>query len=352
MKAYISGTGCISPVESFSADMALPEKLMLNNELPYFQCKEPVYKDYINPALLRRMSRVMKMGIASAMLCLKDAGIDIPEAVISATGLGCVEDSDKFLVSLIENDEKMLNPTPFIQSTHNTVSSQIALQLKCHGYNTTYAGRGACFEMALLDSLMLLSEGEVKNVLAGACDELTPNLITILYRLGLFRKKQFATGGENNPVSAGFAGEGASFGLLSSVSGANDYAVLKGVSLFPFDKEPHEQLQEFLSEKEMSLKDIDMVLLGMNDLNDDRQEYKKLLHTFSEDSTLAWFKHLCGEYPTSSSFSFWLAAQCLKTQTIPGSLIFRNGKNKDMENILILNHTLGNQFSAIILTRC
>jgi hypothetical protein len=348
MKAYISGIGCISPVENFSAEMALPEKLMMNNEHPFIQCKEPVYKDYINPALLRRMSRVMKMGIASAMLCLKDAGVEVPEAVITATGLGCVEDSDKFLASLIENDEKMLNPTPFIQSTHNTIGSQIALQLKCHGYNTTYAGRGACFEMALLDSLMLLKEEEVKNVLAGAYDELTPNLITIFHRLGLFRKIQY----ENKISYSGIAGEGASFGLLSATPGPNDYAVLKGVSLFPFDKEPRAHVQQFLSEQELKLNDIQMVLFGFNDLNNYNKEYEMLIRLFDQETALTQFKNMCGEYATSSSFSFWLAAQCLKNQVIPEPVIFRKGSRKEFKNILILNHTLGNQFSAILLTRC
>ncbi|PIX32882.1 MAG: beta-ketoacyl synthase, partial [Bacteroidetes bacterium CG_4_8_14_3_um_filter_31_14] len=48
--------------------------------------------------------------------------------------------------------------------THNTISSQIALILKCHGYNSTYAGRGACFETALLDAKILINEEHLQNV--------------------------------------------------------------------------------------------------------------------------------------------------------------------------------------------
>jgi len=227
MSIYINGINSISAIEKFSNEMIIPEKQISQDAYAHLACKEPVYKEIINPMLLRRMSRVMKMGIASALLCLKDAGIEVPEAIVTSTGLGCIEDSDKFLSSLIENKETMLNPTPFIQSTHNTIGSQIALQLKCYGYNSTYAGRGACFEMALLDSLMLLSENEVNNVLLGGYDELTPNLITILYRLGLFRGNSI-----NNTEHIGvMPGEGASFALLSYKSGKNDYACIKGVSL-------------------------------------------------------------------------------------------------------------------------
>ena len=70
------------------------------------------------------------------------------------TGLGCLEDTEKFLSSIYTNEEKLLNPTPFIQSTHNTVAGAIALAIKCHGYNATYTHRGFSFESALEDALI------------------------------------------------------------------------------------------------------------------------------------------------------------------------------------------------------
>ena len=78
--------------------------------------------------LRRRMSRVVKSGVAAGIESLLEFGDRTAvEAVVTATGLGCIADSEKFLDSLIANEERMLNPTPFIQSTFNTVGAQIAL---------------------------------------------------------------------------------------------------------------------------------------------------------------------------------------------------------------------------------
>ena len=99
--------------------------------------------------LRRRMSRVVKSGVAAGIESLLEFGDRAAvEAVVTATGLGCIADSEKFLDSLIANEERMLNPTPFIQSTFNTVGAQIALLRGLHCYNTTYANRWTSFETA------------------------------------------------------------------------------------------------------------------------------------------------------------------------------------------------------------
>ena len=92
--------------------------------------------------LRRRMSHVVKSGVAAGIESLLEFGARAPiDAIITATGLGCIADSEKFLDGLIAGDETMLNPTPFIQSTFNTVGAQIALLRGLHCYNTTYAHR-------------------------------------------------------------------------------------------------------------------------------------------------------------------------------------------------------------------
>ena len=139
-------------------------------------------------ALRRRMSRVVKMGVGAAMDVLNRFGGGARiDAVVTATGLGCLTDSEKFLRNMIENGEQLLNPTPFIQSTFNTVGAQVALLCKNHSYNMTYAHRGRSFECALLDAVMLIREGSARNVLLGAFDEMTPTLHRIWERMGFLR---------------------------------------------------------------------------------------------------------------------------------------------------------------------
>ena len=201
MEVFINGIGLISPKPTFegtgyslsSIQVDAPDRL---------RCIEPDYKNYINPSLLRRMSRMIKMGITAAKICLANAGVEKPGAIITGTGLGCIEDTEKFIHSIIENNEELLTPTPFIQSTHNTVGGQIALLLNCHEYNFTYVHRGISFESALSDASMLLQENSADTVLVGGIDELTDNSFKLLKQLGIYNQRTVG-------------GEGAAFFLVS-----------------------------------------------------------------------------------------------------------------------------------------
>lgn len=161
--------------------------------------------------LRRRMSRVVKMAVSTAVECLggveQIAGVD---AIITATGWGCLADSEKFLRNLISEKEQLLNPTPFIQSTFNTVGGQLALLGHNHCYNLTYVNRAHSFEDALLDGMMRLADGESRRVLLGAFDEMTPSLEAITRRMGWWRK--------HTP------GEGASFMTLTAEAEADSVA--------------------------------------------------------------------------------------------------------------------------------
>ena len=174
---FITGLGNVSPQKTFDNSSFLEEVMHFSSN--QLRCQDPNYKDFVPADMLRRMSRIIKFGVAAGKKCLADAGGGIPDAIITGTGLGCIEDTEKFLTNMIRSKEEFLTPTSFIQSTHNTVSAQIALLLKCHNYNFTYVHRGFSFESALLDSMLRLESGESNNVLLGAMDEMTPNTFQI-----------------------------------------------------------------------------------------------------------------------------------------------------------------------------
>ena len=175
-----------------------------------------------NANMLRRMSRMVRMGVAAGMLCLDGIPNDDIGAIVTATCLGGLEDTEKFLAEISERNEAGLNPTPFMRSVFNTVGAQIALLKGIKVYNVTYVHRTASFENALSDALILISEGR-RNVLAGAFDEMTPSSVTVKERLGLYRHGRHP-------------GEGASFFLLSDRSSdclsARPLALLYGVDVF------------------------------------------------------------------------------------------------------------------------
>ncbi len=139
--------------------------------------------------LRRRMSKVLKSSVATAVECLGGIGhTPLPDAIVTATGWGCLTDSERFLRNIINDREQLLNPTPFIQSTFNTVGGQIALLGHNHCYNVTYANRSHSFEDALLDAMMGCADGRYGHTLLGAFDEQTPSQMRIMERMGLFRR--------------------------------------------------------------------------------------------------------------------------------------------------------------------
>jgi 3-oxoacyl-[acyl-carrier-protein] synthase II len=339
-KIYINGVGIISPQKTFDNSHFLDEPVSV--ESVRLKNVDPNYKEFIPGDMIRRMGRIIKMGIAAAKISLQDADCTMPDAIITATGLGCIEDTEKFLSSMILNKEEFLTPTSFIQSTHNTVSAQIALLLKCHNYNFTYVHRGISFESALVDSMMRIHSGQANNILLGAADELTSNSFAIMQRLGFWKRKPVNNLQLLEDKSRGtIAGEGAAFFVLSDQPGKKSYAEIKDVETFIYPEEISEtelHISDFLIRNKVTPSDIDLFITGLNG----DPSFDKIYHEISDqmfpNTGKAYFKHLCGEYHTSVSFALWMAARVLKTQRIPEVVKLQETATKEIKNILIHNH--------------
>lgn len=141
-------------------------------------------RKYVKPLEVRRMGKIMKSSLLSSMEALAQANIEIPDAIITGTIYGCLEYSELLLEQMKEEGETMLKPTHFMQSTHNTIGSNIAIKTKCHGYNVTYTQGVESLEWAIRDAEMLIKEGKVKTVLVGCHDESTPLFNSLLERDG------------------------------------------------------------------------------------------------------------------------------------------------------------------------
>jgi len=379
---YINGLGNVSPQRTTDSNHFLEEPLSFeSNQL---KTLDPGYRDYIPAEMIRRMSRIIKMGIAASKICLRDAGIgsdvasqrDItPDAIITGTGLGCIEDTEKFLGNMIRNHEEFLTPTSFIQSTHNTVAGQIALLLKCHSFNFTYVHRGISFESALLDAMTQIRLGEFSNALVGGSDELTANSFAITARLGFWKQKPLQSLNLLHDSQRGsIAGEGASFLFLENRKNERTYAELTGLDTFmkpASDDEISDRLHHFLSEHGLLPGDIGLVILGLNGDTRTDHVYHQLARRDFPDTSLAYFKHLCGEYHTAASYAAWLAAMVIKTRSIPEVIRFHGVESVDekrdlshgpasgsvqqqsqnIDHVLIYNHFRENNHAFILLSR-
>ena len=141
-------------------------------------------RDYVKPLEARRMGKIMKSSLLSSLKALKEAGVEQPDAIITGTALGSLENSEQLLRQLVEEGEVMLKPTYFMQSTHNTISSNIAMRLGCHGYNMTYTQDDDSLKWALHDAELLLRSGKARTVLVGCHNETTPMYRDLLQRMG------------------------------------------------------------------------------------------------------------------------------------------------------------------------
>ena len=125
----------------------------------------------IPPLVARRLSGVLRRALLTSLVTLKRSGIEQPQAIVTGTALGCVEETEKFLRELANDGEGSLKPTNFIHSTHNTISSLIAIHTHCHGYNSTYAHGQRSLESALTDAWLQIALGDLDTALVGWHDE-------------------------------------------------------------------------------------------------------------------------------------------------------------------------------------
>ncbi len=153
---------------------------------PYLRSQDPDFKPFLNPMQARRMGLILKRAIAVSLTALKEAGIECPDAIFTGTGLGCMENTENFLEAMSRDGEEMLPPTYFMMSTHNTISSAVAILLRCRGHNCTYSQKDISFESALLDAFMQFQSRRISNALVGAHDETTPDTYDLLKGAGYF----------------------------------------------------------------------------------------------------------------------------------------------------------------------
>ena len=351
---YIRATGNISPQKTFGHPPFLLEPVEYSGNR--LACVEPDYKEFIDVKLIRRMSRIIRMGVAAAMECLQEAGIKQPDAIVTGTAYGCLEDTGLFLTKMVEYKEELLTPTAFIQSTHNTIGAQIGLMLQCNNYNNAFVHRGFSFESALLDGMMLLNENEAENVLVGAIDEITHISHTILSRMGLYKQQPISNLDIFKSKSKGtIAGEGASFFVLSNEHSENDYAKLDGLKTFykPADvKEIEEQITNFLSDQSVAANEIDLVITGRNGDTKSDKIFDELDQSIFKNAHIVNYKNLCGEYPTASAFALWLAANIIRHNNIPAALEYNGPKENKIKRILIYNHYQQIHHSLLLISAC
>lgn len=300
-------------------------------QTPFNRSIDPSFKDYISPIEARRMGKILKRAIATSKEAIKASGLDSVDAIITGTGYGCIENTEFFLDALSKDGEQMLSPTYFMQSTHNTISSLVAIQTKNHGYNVTYAHKGISFDSALQDAVLQMRLGKINSALIGGHDELTETFYRILKKGGMM--------GQDDEM----CGEAA----VSVVLGTkNDDYLCKLVNFKMLHKPTLEKLKAVAKDFQ-----ADYIITGISGNHKSDEAYFAETKELFSNAKLLKYKHIFGESFTSSGIGVYVAAQCLKAGKIPAHLFVNPSEISDKKpsKILIFNHSDGNNYSLTLL---
>jgi len=343
---YFHQSICISPQNGYPDLQSAAVRLSVDNLL---KAIEPAYPG-IPAGVMRRLGKSVRMALGAALPLMEQ--YPAPDGIVIATANGGMEDCIKFLNQIIEFREGLLTPANFVQSTSNAAAAQIALVTKNHNYNITHVHRGLAFENALLDVMMLLKENPDGGYLLGSTDEISAYNYNIDRIAGWFRKDAVLnTEMFQSPTLGTIAGEGA-FMVWMNNQAEGAVAKLVGLkTLHSLDKEVVlETLRTFLSEQMPGGEMPDILLSGDNGDQRLAPYFDAVESYFGDRSTVARFKHLCGEYCTATSFACWLSMQIIQSGALPESLIKKKTAAEGCKNILIYNNYRLKQHAFILVS--
>jgi 3-oxoacyl-[acyl-carrier-protein] synthase II len=349
---YINGTACVSPQKTLDGSFLMEPINYTENVLT---CQTPDFKSYIPPAQLRRLSRMLRVGLTTSIICLRQSGIESPDGIITATGYGFLEETERFLREIIDRNEQQLTPTYFMQGTYNALAGIVGLSLRCTGYNNTYVSKGYALGSALDDAVIQIQDDAGLRMLVGGYDEAATVQYKSVARDGHFKRERIdSLSLFNHDTPGSLQGEGAAFFLLSGTHSAHTLCRLEGVhGLFrPSTEELQNEISAFLSAHDTNISDLDLWIAGYSGDSNRDQSLKSAAQILSSVPQ-ARFKHLTGEYCTADGFALWMGANILKRQQVPPVTMIPTGAHppKRMRKLLIINHYLGRNYTFFLLHR-
>ena len=325
-------------------------------EVPFTRSIDPNFKEYVSPIEARRMGRILKRALATSKEALKAAGCDTVDAIMTGTGFGCIENTEFFLDALSNEGEQLLKPTYFMQSTHNTISSLVAIQTKNYNYNATYAHKGISFESALHDAWLQFHLGKIGSALVGCHDEMTETFHSIMKKGGVMGQDDERCG--EVAVSVVLSSDGSALRPFDGpqgpqAQGPQPLCRLTGLKMLhqPTMNNLMDAVTTMLQSADRSLADVDYILTGISGNHENDKAYLAESKTLFGDKPLLKYKHLFGENFTASGLGFYVAAQCLKAGKVPAHLFVNTSDISDKKPacIMLFNHSDGKDYTLTLL---
>jgi len=293
-----------------------------------YACGEFGAEQLFDPAKRRRLSRLQQMALAAARRALPaDAASSVAPGricVAMSTGLGSLNDTAAFVENMILKDERVPRPAFFTNSVHNSLASQVAIELSLRGLNSTPLHREISFETALWHSANEVAQGRADLALVGAADELNQYPLAAGLRWGWWNEqspqiKPFSN--ELGGSARALPGEGcAVFTLAPADQVTKPLAWVSGIRFGlcatqaggRIDAAAEAQwIRETVERDGGSLQSIDLLLTGANGWEQLDRVYleitEELARLAGRRIHCGAYKQCCGEHHSASAFGFLTA---------------------------------------------
>jgi 3-oxoacyl-[acyl-carrier-protein] synthase II len=211
-------------------------------------------REFLPPALVRRMDRLSQMIGVAAVLAVADSGCRAKDetaedcGVVVGSALGNLGEAGNSSIVLFTKGPGLVNPMLFPNLVMNAAASQVAMALAWRGPNLTVSCGEISGEAALETGIDLIRRGRSRAVVVAAGEELPEVLFRALKELRVLSPRgRGAEGsrpfdvGANGPVLA----EGASALVVETLEsatrrGARIHAVVERVERFQLSvRNPH-----------------------------------------------------------------------------------------------------------------
>mgnify|MGYP003609154541 CR=1 FL=1 len=299
----------------------------LGNKM-YLEMEDQDFSDLFERNEMRRLSKLIKSGIGCGLRVLKKINQDRFDAIITGTGKGSISKIEQFLSDIDTYKETALNPSIFIQSTHNTINGQIALKTGNNTYNVTHVNQGLTLYNVLNDAELFLLQHPDAVILAGVFEENTEFNIEIHNSAGL-------SGLESDGAFPIKWGESVTFFILSERSMPGKVKFTSSQIYTNLNESNH--WESLLKDIKLDTSKINNTafLLGHNNEIELNSYYADIRRYLNESKIpFKGFKDVTGEHDTSGGYAIDLANQIL-TNKVTSNEIFQSEK---VHKIIIINH--------------
>ena len=136
----------------------------------------------LNARRVRRMSQYVKLSLAAAVLCLRDAGIKDVEAYADtcAAVLGTMHGSTNYCEAyygqIVREGIGAANPMLFAEGVPNGAAAHLSLMLSLHGPCQTVIGTRTAGLDAIRLAVARIASGEWERAIVGAAEEFSPTV--------------------------------------------------------------------------------------------------------------------------------------------------------------------------------